>query len=246
MQQTAQRVTVESGSKFIGKTFLYMFMALAITVVVAVGVGLLFNSLLFAKFNYETGTLDGEFILLYFGLLIVSLLGLLGVGIWFNIAAVRGRSNLWPPFIIYAVLMGTLGSFFVLFIDIWTLGIALGITTITFGGMAAIGLLSKRDLSFLSIVAMGLGIGILVLALSNLIFFFIAPTLWTWNYVLIQGLVLLLVMIITIIDTWRIKKIAETGEANENLALFCAFNLYIDFIQLLIRVIYIVLIARRR
>ena len=245
MQQTAQRVTVESGSKFIGKTFLYMFMALAITVVVAVGVGLLFGQLFYAKYNPEVG-INGENVLLYFGLLIVSLLGLLGVGIWFNIAAARGRHSLWAPFIIYAVLMGTLGSFFVLFIDIWTLGIALGITTITFGGMAAIGLLSKRDLGFLSIVAMGLGIGILVLALSNLLFWFIAPTLWTWNYVLIQGLVLILVMIITIIDTWRIKKIAETGEANENLALFCAFNLYIDFIQLLIRVIYIVLIARRR
>ena len=111
--------------------------------------------------------------------------------------------------------------------------------------MALIGLLSKRDLSFLAIVAMGLGIGILVLALTNLLFYFVAPVLFAWNYVLIQGLVLILVMIVTIIDTWRVKKIAERGEANENLALYCAFNLYIDFIQLFIRVVYFLLIAKR-
>ena len=242
MERTAERVTVESGSKFIGKTFLYMFFALLITIVVSVGVGLLFSTL------FTTSFTDDQFVGnfgAYLALLIVSAIGLLGVGIWFNVAAYRGKHSLWVPFIIYSVLMGTFGSFFTIFVSWDVLAISLGITTVAFGGMAAIGLLSKKDLNFLAIVAMGLGIGILALLLMNIFFYFVFPVLFAWNYVLIQALVLVLVLIVTIIDTWRVKKIAERGEANENLALFCAFNLYIDFIQLLIRVIYIVLIARR-
>ncbi len=242
MERTYERVTVESGSKFIGKTFLYMFIALLITIAVSIGVGLLFTNL------FTTSYTDDQFVGnfgAYLILLIVSAIGLLGVGFWFNIAAIRGKHSLWAPFIIYSVLMGTLLSFFTIFISWDVLAIAFGITTVAFGSMALIGLLSKRDLSFLAIVAMGLGIGVLVLALTNILFYFVVPVLFAWNYVLIQGLVLILVMIITIIDTWRVKKIAERGEANENLALYCAFNLYIDFIQLLIRVIYIVLIAKR-
>ena len=242
MERTYERVTVESGSKFIGKTFLYMFIALLITIAVSVGVGLLFTHL------FATSYTDNQFVGnfgAYLALIIVSSIGLLGVGIWFNIAAIRGKHSLWAPYIIYSILMGTLLSFFTIFVSWETLALAFGITTVAFGSMALIGLLSKRDLSFLGIVAMGLGIGILVLFLTNLIFYFLIPVLFAWNSVLIQGLVLILVMIITIIDTWRIKKIAERGEANENLALYCAFNLYIDFIQLLIRVIYMLLIARR-
>lgn len=243
MERTAERVTVESGSKFIGKTFLYMFVALLITIAVSVGVGLLFTHL------FTTSYTDNQFvgnIGAYLILLITSAIGLLVVGIWFSVSAIRGKHSLWVPFVIYSILMGALLSFFTIFVSWDVLAISFGITTVAFGGMALIGLLSKRDLNFLAIVAMGLGIGILVLALTNTLFYFLAPVLFSWNYVLIQGLILLLVMIITIIDTWRVKKIAERGEANENLALYCAFNLYIDFIQLLIRVIYIVLIAKRR
>lgn len=243
VERTAERVTVESGSKFIGKTFLYMFVALLITIAVSVGVGLLFTHL------FTTSYTDNQFvgnIGAYLVLLIASAIGLLVVGIWFSVSAIRGKHSLWVPFIIYSILMGALLSFFTIFVSWDVLAISFGITTVAFGGMALIGLLSKRDLNFLAIVAMGLGIGILVLALTNTLFYFLAPVLFSWNYVLIQGLILLLVMIITIIDTWRVKKIAERGEANENLALYCAFNLYIDFIQLLIRVIYIVLIAKRR
>ena len=176
MERTAERVTVESGSKFIGKTFLYMFFALLITIVVSVGVGLLFSTL------FTTSFTDDQFVGnfgAYLALLIVSAIGLLGVGIWFNVAAYRGKHSLWVPFIIYSVLMGTFGSFFTIFVSWDVLAISLGITTVAFGGMAAIGLLSKKDLNFLAIVAMGLGIGILALLLMKSEFFIVILVLST-------------------------------------------------------------------
>ena len=243
MEATKERLTIESGSRFIGKTFLYMLLALLLTAVVGVGVGLIFQYL------FKSASVDetlGQYALIYFAVLIVSVISLLVIGIWFNISAIRGKHSLVVPFTLYAFFMGLLMSFFVLFVDVQTLGLAFGITTVAFGSMTAIGLISKRNLGFLTIVVLGLFIGVLVLSLMNLIFYFFVPALFAINYLIIEGLIFLIIMLVTIIDVWQMKKIAESGEANNNLALFCAFRLYIDFIQLLIRVIYILLLAKRR
>jgi len=55
-------------------------------------------------------------------------------------------------------------------------------------------------------------------------------------------------MLITIFDVWRVKKIAQRGEQTNNVALFCAFNLYVDFIYIFIRVLSFVasIYGRRR
>ena len=49
-------------------------------------------------------------------------------------------------------------------------------------------------------------------------------------------------MFITIFDIWNIKKICEKGEMSTNLELYCAFTLYVDFIYILIRVLYFLII----
>ena len=244
MEAVKERLTVESGSKFIGKVFLYMFYALLLTAAIGVGIGL-FLQYKFTS-NFVEDGIKGTYAAIYLVLMVVSLISILVVGIWFNISAIRGKHSLVVPYVLYAVFMGILMSSFVLFVDIATLGLAFGITTVAFGAMAAIGLLSKRNLGFLSIVVMGLFIGVLVLSLVNLIFYFVFPALFVVNYLIIEAVVFIIIMLVTIIDVWRVKKIAERGEANNNLALFCAFNLYIDFIQLFIRVVYLLLIAKRR
>lgn len=243
MEAVKERLTVGSGSKFIGKVFLYMFLALLLTAAIGVGIGLFLQTQF--KANISDG-IKGTYAMIYIVMMIVSFISILVVGIWFSISAIRGKHSLVAPFVLYSVFMGILMSSFVLFVDIATLGLAFGITTVAFGAMAAIGLLSKRDLSFLSIVVLGLFIGAMVLSLSNLLFYFVLPQLFAINYLVIEGLIFLIIMLVTIIDVWRVKKIAERGEANKNLALYCAFNLYIDFIQLFIRVVYILLIAKRR
>lgn len=49
-------------------------------------------------------------------------------------------------------------------------------------------------------------------------------------------------MFITIFDIWNIKKITERGEMSTNLELYCAFTLYVDFIYILIRIIYFLIL----
>ena len=127
MEATKERLTIESGSRFIGKTFLYMFLALLLTAVVGVGVGLIFQYL------FKSASVDetlGQYALIYFAVLIVSVISLLVIGIWFNISAIRGKHSLVVPFTLYAFFMGLLMSFFVLFVDVQTLGLAFGITTV--------------------------------------------------------------------------------------------------------------------
>lgn len=243
METVKERLTVESGSKFIGKVFLYMFYALLLTAAIGVGVGLFLKHFFAADIS---DGIKGTYAVIYIVLMIVSLISILVVGIWFNISAIRGKHSLVVPYVLYALFMGILMSSFVLFVDIATLGLAFGITTVAFGAMAAIGLLSKRNLGFLSIVVMGLFVGVLTLSLVNIIFYFVFPELFVVNYLIIEAVIFIIIMLVTIIDVWRVKKIAERGEANTNLALFCAFNLYIDFIQLFIRVVYLLLIAKRR
>ena len=47
---------------------------------------------------------------------------------------------------------------------------------------------------------------------------------------------------IPILTNMDIKKITERGEMSTNLELYCAFTLYVDFIYILIRVIYFLLL----
>ena len=54
-------------------------------------------------------------------------------------------------------------------------------------------------------------------------------------------------MLITLYDVNRIKRIAENGMgANNNLVYYCAYILFSDFIAILIRVIYYLAIFTRR
>ena len=111
--------------------------------------------------------------------------------------------------------------------------------------MALIAFLSKGNLSGLAITGIGLLIGALMLSLVNWIMWLVSPATWSVLYIAIQFIVLAAVMLITIYDMWRIKKIAERGEMNTNVELYCAFTLYVDFIYIFIRIVSVILASRR-
>lgn len=246
-----ERLTVESGSRFITRVFFYMFIALLFTAVVSTVVGVLFSTFIGLKLG-DGGmeeVINADAFLIYLVVLIISIIMLIATSIWFHISAFRGKHSLVVPFALYALAMGTLGSFFVIFVDWQSIAIAFGITCLAFGSMALIGFLTrKRNMNFLLIVILGLFIGVVVLTLVNLIFYFVPALqqLAAWNYLVIEYAVLGICLLITIWDVWRINKIAERGEANNNLALYCAFNLYVDFINLFIRILALVMRARSR
>ena len=119
---------------------------------------------------------------------------------------------------------------------------AFGITAGIFLLMTLIAVLTKGNLHPLLMVGIGLMIGAGVLSLVN---WLIGSDTIMW---IVTFAMFAAIMFITMFDIWNIKKICERGAMNTNLALYCAFTLYVDFIYILIRVLIflIIIFAKNR
>lgn len=142
---------------------------------------------------------------------------------------------------IYVVLMGILLSTFTFLFDWVILVEAFGVTTVIFGVMGLLGYVSKGRLAGIGLILLGLIIGAGLLALINWIMILAGGVTETnirlsW---IVSLLVFAFLMLVTMYDVYRIKKIAESGASQDNnLVNYCAYILYSDFIAILIRVIY--------
>lgn len=228
-----------SSSKFIGKVFLYTAGALLISAVVAAVIGIIFSTAIYRP-DYEHIVLDAEKMKPYIGLLIGSLIAYFPLIIWINVVSFRGKGNMVIPFVLYAIVMGVLISSFTMFVPIPVIAISFGITCVVFGLLSLIGLTAKRDISFLGLVALGILGGALLVALFNLIWSLVFPGSFQMLYWLVSYAIFFAMMLITIVDVYRIKRIAQAGAGSNNIALYCAFNLYVDFIYIFLRVLLIV------
>ena len=111
--------------------------------------------------------------------------------------------------------------------------------------MPSVGLiafLSKGNMAPLLIVIMGLAIGIGVLSLVHWIYAIATGTIVNGLYLGISIAIFALLMFVTIYDMWRIKEITEQGAMSKNVALYSAFIIYVDFINIFIRILYFLLI----
>lgn len=232
-------VSVTSGSKFIGATFLYMTLALVITFAVSGGLGAVLR---FAFLNESVDALQ-TFIYFFVGALILYI----PVMIWVHVAACRNGRTVGPAFFTYSIVMGALLSPIFL-VDIWAIIISLGSTCLAFAVMALIAWTTKKNLSTLAVVGFGLLMGALVLSLVNILFYFIAPDTYSVLYALISVIFFIAIILLTVVDLKRVKDLASSGLATKNMALLCALNLYVDFIYIFIRILRIVIIifANRR
>lgn len=212
------------------KVFLYMFIGLAITTAVAFITG---YAIVLAINNGASSELIAN---VYLGLLIASGISIFILMLVIQFVFLRGKHSILVPAILYAVLMGILLSSFTLFIDWRILGLAFGITAGIFLIMTLIATLTKGNLSPLLMVGIGLLIGSGILALVN---WLIQSSLIMW---IVSFAVFAAMMFITMFDIWNIKKITEKGAMSNNLALYCAFTLYVDFIYIMIRILYFLLI----
>lgn len=238
-----------SVNSLIGRVYGYMFYALLITAIISFGVGILFSLWLFGTVNpadalygdveLTINSIDGAIALLV--MLGISALTLFILSFVVHIRAARGKTITVPAFI-YVIMMGLVLSELVIFVPWPVLGLTFAITAGVFGIMFLISYFSKGSLNFLGVLGLGLLIGAGVLALVGWI---LAITGALGAYMHLYWIVSLLtfaaIMFITIWDMWRIKKIAEGGEMCNNLVLYCAFILYVDFIYLFLRVLRIVM-----
>lgn len=223
----AEVVQNKSSSLDIARVFLYMFCGLLITFVVAVAGGYLLA---------RNGSNNAVIAVSVVGAIVM----LIDV-IFINVSSIRGK-NILVPGIIYAISVGLTFTALVLALPWQLLGMAFGITCLTFLIMSLIAFISKGNLSPLLTVALGLMSGAAILALICWIFILFNPSLATPLVWVVSFAVFGFCLLITIYDLWNIKKIAEAGAMNNNLALYCAFSIYVDFINLFLRILYYLII----
>ena len=240
----------QSKGAFLTKVFGMMFLCLLITTVVAAGLG--YGSQLFLNQAINAGNEELATNIIYglVGTLIVSVIALLIMSFVLPITFIRGKHNILGPLMIYVVLMGIMLSTFTFIFDWVILAESFGITSIIFGVMALLGYISKGRLTGIGFILLGLVIGALGLSLVNWLMIMFggiseANVQISW---IVSLLIFAFLMLVTLYDVHRIKKIAEAGAGhNNNLTYYCAYILYSDFIAILIRVIYYVaLISGRR
>ena len=234
------KTTNSSGTVLsIAKVFLFMFAGLLITALVAFGVGALMYYQIAGLGNEQATTI-------YVVVLIASAVALLIDMLIINFVVIRGRHSVLVPGIIYCTLVGVLFSVLTLFVPWEIIGMAFGITALSFLIMSTIAFLSKGNMAPLLIVIIGLAIGAGFLALFNFLFGLMTGRIIEPLYWIVEFAIFALILFVTIFDLWRIKKIAENGGIDRNLSLYCAFVMYTDFINVFIRILYFLLIIFAR
>ena len=238
---------------FLTRVFGMMFLCLLITTVVAAGFGYGFQYLLkeTATVVDDTVVLDQNLVTALLVTLGVSVIALLVMSFVLPITFARGKHNILVPLMIYVVLMGIMLSTFTFIFDWVILVESFGITSLIFGVMALLGYISKGRLAGIGFILIGLIIGAVGLSLVNWMMILFgqvseANIRLSW---IVSLLIFAFLMLVTLYDVNRIKKIAEAGAGQDNnLTYYCAYILYSDFIAILIRVIYYVamITGRRR
>lgn len=237
-------------SKLLAKSFLYMFIGLVITGVVGFLIAYAFaRGIGNARNSFDSAGKLTQIGWIYIGVMIGSFVALLIDSFAMNIILAKGKHTIWIPFIIWCTLMGVLLSSFVLIVDFWTIAEALGISAGVFLIMFLVGYFSKVDLNPLGLVAIGVLFMLMFFGLFWGIFAAInrdVMGLYIFDLVftLVFGAVM---MLIVAIDAYNIKRILGSAQqASENLALYCAFTLYNDFIIILVRVLYLLILIKGR
>lgn len=218
MAAAQQNLRETLSQEVVSKSFLFMLVALLITAVAS----------LTTSPRMAITMLQGEgYMFLIFGELAIVL-----VSNW----AVRKNKPILAGvlFAVYSYLTGVLFS--VLFMVFTTASIAgiFFVTAALFGVMAVIGLTTKKDLTSAgSILLMGL-LGIILMSTANLIFFH-SPM----ADMIICCIGVLVFVGLTAYDAQRIKRMAMYSNDNNvlSLAMLGAFELYLDFINLFLKLL---------
>ena len=229
----------DSAGYSIAKVFGYMAIFILVTALITIGLGVGLNYWLLSATTEEELVQLAETIVV---LLIVAGVGLLVTTIVSQVVFLKGKHSVVVPAIIYAALMGIVIGLVAALINDWAiLGVTFGITAGVFGIMALIGLLSKGRLTALGLIGMGLMFGAMFISLFMIIIMIFFPSLYEWYYWIVSFMMFAAVMFMTIYDISHIKALAANGALNKNLSMYLAFNLYVDFIYLFMRILMIVI-----
>lgn len=245
-----EKVVKQAGDVSMTKIYMWLGIGLLITGAIALAVPYVFAAMT------NNFTQDSElFSTVYVVMLVVSLVLMLPSSIMMGFNVGSRKSGLMKAgYFVYVVGMGFMVSS--LFLSIYaytydpteanavlnpaflsTISVSFLATAGCFILMGIIGSFTKHMNAAIPVVITGF-VGVMIMSLVNL-FLGVEAIYWIIDFVCF-GLILL----VTAIDTHNIRKIADSSQGmnGNNLAIYCAYCLYVDFINILIRVIYYVLI----
>lgn len=212
----------ETNSEFtLSKVFSWLFIALGVTALTSWG----FAALITAGFI----TADA-----YLAIMIAAIVLMFVETFVIQFRVIRDNKPLVVPYVIYAITMGLMLSSIVAYIDSWLIIISFGVTAGLFGVMALYGYVTKRSLNRMGSMAFAFLFGALLVSLINI---FMRSTTIDW---IVSFVTFGAIMLFISYDMWRVKQILNSGYGTSNLCLYCAFQLYVDFMYIFIRVLSIV------
>lgn len=232
-------------NRLLARTLGYFSAALLLTGVVAFAFAWIMSALFIDSSGYISET--GATVLLI--TLFASLIAGIVTGFVFTKNVATKANPPWISYFLYSAIEGILfGSFIIIpGVTFGLIGEAFLITFLTFFACFLIGYFAKGELSILKFLAAALGIGILISSIIFLPIYVFTGYQGVWLFDFgISVAVVIIAAILVALDARNLKKMASAAANNRNVAMMCAMNLYCDFMIILVRVLYLLLLTRRR
>ncbi len=134
-------------------------------------------------------------------------------------------------FILYSTLNGLTFSVIFLIYELGSIAQVFGITALIFGAMSFYGLTTKKDLTRIGSIAVFGLFGIIIASIMNI---------WIKSAgmdLIITYIGIVIFLVLTAYDTKRIKEVYEYHNGAGNIAIMGALILYLDFINLFLRLL---------
>lgn len=206
---------VQSTNKTIASSLLWMFFGLLSTGIIA-------------AVTYYTGVFVEVATTAWPMLLIAEVVVAIVFGLFFNKLSAGVATFL---FFLYSMITGATFSIIFVAYDLTTIGYALFATAGFFGILAYMGYKTERDLSKFGNVLMAALIMALIVTLINI--FLGSSTL----DIVLDWVILGVFAGLTIYDMNKIKVLSEAGYDAEKTAIYGAMQLYLDFINIFLRIL---------
>lgn len=218
-------------NNYLGKVFLFLTIGFGVTTLVSIPLTINMSSIM-----TEYG--DG-----FKALALISLFAELVVALIFSRRLLKmSKTSAWVCYLLFSCLTGLSLSIVLSAYTTGTIVWAFGLTAGMFAVLAVLGLTTKIDLSKYSTLALT---GLLFLIIASIVNLFLSSNWLTW---IITYLDIIVFLFLVAFDTQKIKDYYEISERDnetgEKFAIYGAFQLYLDFINLFLDILRILGVSK--
>lgn len=218
-------------NNYLGKVYLFLTIGLGVTALVSAPLAINMSSIM-AEYG------DG-----FKALALISLFAELVVAMIFSNRLLKmSKISAWVCYLLFSGLTGLSLSIVLSVYTVGSIALAFGLTSGMFAVLAVLGLTTKIDLSKYSTLAIT---GLLFLIIASIVNLFLRSNWLTW---IITYLNIIVFLFLVAFDTQKIKDYYEISErdneAGEKFAIYGAFQLYLDFINLFLDILRILGVSK--